>query len=619
MDGASIRKAYDGSDDDGKVTPTAGADIRAAFDSAEPEPPPSPPPTYKAPLLLRLAAKFGDAMPGTQEEARADLAPAPNTTYGTYAPLARDNTTGAIRLAMPSSVRDFGNGLLDAITPPPMGQTISPEGTLALGGITAGPLGGSLAQGTGALIARAYENRLLAKATESTGAAPSALLPPPANDTAALPPAMPGPAAEPVLVNPLAPQAAPQVNQLTAPATVSTPAPIAPSVATPTKAPTAKFLPIRTADQADAEADRIIKHFAGTGNTAIDTSSAIPGSKPTLSQAIVGGNPGIAGLERAMRDAGPNDFVAQETANQQARADHLVSITGTPADLAAAEAERDAATAKAKTAAFANPQPTDPTPVVNQIDAILKSGQGQRSTVASALKDIRSKLIDANGVMQTDPEQLYGIRQHINDIISPKAAGTAADARAAARELMTVKASLDPVIEQGAPGFTNYIKQYEELSKPINGMQYMQNMQLTDAQGKIQLGRLNSAVNGLERQQAAPGARLADGVTDDQLGQLKALRDDFRRDAKQNQGTSFQSATVQKLGTNRVMETLGHPVVAATGALGAVTNPFVAIPAMAARYGLQKAGDRGQAMVLDALRRKLLNPEQATSAFQTTK
>lgn len=445
-------------------------------------------------------------------------------------------------------------------------------------------------------LADAYANRLLQKATASTEPPAGAPVPAAANDAA---PVAGG--------NPLAPQAA-TANPLAPP-------PEAPAVATPTEGPKARLLPVRTPAQADAEADRILRHFAGNGSTKLNTESAIPGSQPTLSQAIEGGNPGIAALERSMRDASPNDFVARETANQSARADHLVSVTGTPADLAAAEAERDAMTAKAKATAFANPQPTDPTPVVQTIDGILASGQGQRTAVAAALKDVRAKLIDDKGVLQTNPEQLYGIRQHINDIISPKAAGTASDARQAARELMTVKASLDPVIEQGAPGFTSYIKQYEELSKPINGMQYLQNLQLTDASGKIQLGRLNTAINGLERQQKLPGARPADSVTDDQLDQLRALRDDFRRDGKQQQGKSLGSNTAQNLGTNGVMSTLGHPLVSTLGFGSMPMTPYVSIPAMAARFGLQKMGDKGQSMVLEALRRKLLNPDQAATSF----
>src|SRR5581483_3242965 len=258
--------------------------------------------------------------------------------------------------------------------------------------------------GVGGGLSEAYLARLGAKALERPANRLTAAA---ANGTGPAAPAPPAPAPVAPGGNALAPQPEP-VNPLAPP-----------TVETPTEPPSAKLLPARTPEQVDAEANRILRHFAGNGNTTIDTTTAIPGTRPTLSQAIVGGNPGIAALERSMRDASPNDFVALENANQAARADHLVSITGTPADLAAAEAERDAVTAKAKAQAFANPQPTDPTPVIQTIDGILKSGQGQRTAVAAALKDVRAKLIDAKGVLQTDPEQLYGIRQHINDIISP--------------------------------------------------------------------------------------------------------------------------------------------------------------------------------------------------------
>jgi hypothetical protein len=560
MDGASIRKAYDDAQDDAPAS-QAGSDIRAAFNAAEP-----PEPEAQAPAIDSVDTNIG--LPLDQQTAMAG--------------------TAVNRLL------DWRQANLDRVA------TAVASGDSAAGNIFMGPAN----LGVGGGMSEAYLARLTGKALEQPANRLAAV---PANDVAPVSSASPAPAPVAPGGNPLAPQPE-AVNPLVPPPE---------SVATPTTAPKAKLLPIRTPAQADAEADRIIRHFAGNGNTTIDTASAIPGSKPTLSQAIVGGNPGIASLETTARDMSPNDFVARETANQQARADHLVSVIGTPADLAAAEAERDALTAKAKATAFSNPQPTDPTPAIQQIDAILKSGQGQRTTVANALKDIRSKLVDAKGNLQTDPEQLYGIRQHINDIISPKAAGTASDARAAARELMTVKDALDPVIEQGAPGFTHYIQQYESLSRPINGMQALQNMQLTDAQGNIQLGRLNTNINALERQQKLPGARLADSVTDEQLAQLKALRDDFRRDSKQQLGKSLGSPTFQKLGTNRVMETLGHPLVGGVGlTFGATTNPIIAGAGLAARYGLQKMDAKGQAMVLDALRRKLLNPDLAATSFR---
>jgi hypothetical protein len=43
----------------------------------------------------------------------AALAPAPNTSYGAVLPIAKDQTTGAVRWAMPSTARDLAQGVLD--------------------------------------------------------------------------------------------------------------------------------------------------------------------------------------------------------------------------------------------------------------------------------------------------------------------------------------------------------------------------------------------------------------------------------------------------------------------------------------------------------------------------
>jgi len=537
---------------------------------------------------------------------RAALQPAPNTTYGSVLPLARDNTTGQIRPALPSSLRDLASGALDLVEGPATG-TVTPLGTMALAsGLVPGGRISSPAADTGAAITQAAAaNRLASNA------------PPPVNPllspefTAAPFRGMPAPGALPsgAPASPVPP------NMLAEP-----PAPV---VAAVTKAPPGKILPIVTQKQADAEADRIIAHFAGSGSTAIDANPLYSGAKPTLSQSIQGGNAGIAGLERTVREMTPeaqNAFVAREAANQTMRADALRQITGTPADIAAAEAQRDAATAAAKAAVFApdNLKPTDPTPALQKIDTILASGQGQRTVVNKALTDIRAKLADPQtGALQTDPEQLYGIRQAINDMISPKAAGTASDGRQAARELMSVKDALDPVIEQGAPGFQKYIKDYSSQTAPINGMQYLQGLNLTDANGKVQLGRLNNAINALQKQQAMPGARLADGVTDQQLNQLLKLRSEFQNDSKQLLGTPIGSPTVAKLGTNALLANMGNPLV--HGLVGSMAGgPTVGFAAALGRYGSQKLGERGAAMVQQSLRNKLLNPEQATSAFPPT-
>jgi len=78
------------------------------------------------------------------------LASAPNTTYGEFLPLARDNATGSLHFAMPGALRSFAQGALDLAHGPQTG-TVTPEGTAALS-MVAPSLNPSVAAGTYSLI-----------------------------------------------------------------------------------------------------------------------------------------------------------------------------------------------------------------------------------------------------------------------------------------------------------------------------------------------------------------------------------------------------------------------------------------------------------------------------------
>jgi ddrB-like ParB superfamily domain len=62
---------------------------------------------------------------------RSALAPAANTTYGSILPFARDQDTGDVRLALPSSLRDLATGGLDLLEGPTTG-TVTPAATSLL-------------------------------------------------------------------------------------------------------------------------------------------------------------------------------------------------------------------------------------------------------------------------------------------------------------------------------------------------------------------------------------------------------------------------------------------------------------------------------------------------------
>lgn len=399
----------------------------------------------------------------------------------------------------------------------------------------------------------------------------------------------------------------------------SAPSP-AETAAIPDKLPSNPLFPIVTKRGAEKRANKIIEHFAGEGPRDVNLAELVPGSAPTLAQAT--GNAGIATLERGFRDANPNAFVQRAAANGDARAQTLLGITGTEADIAAAEAVRNAATARLRDAAFAEPKPVMPTPVVAKIDEILAGPEGQRDVVRNALQSIRSKIVvkDAENPgalqMQTDPVQLYGVRKAINDSISPKAAGTAGDARQAARELIEVQRVLDSVIESGAPGFGQYIRAYAEASKPIDAMKFLQGLNLTDARGNITLAKVDNAIKAVDRQTKLPGIRAGDAVAEEQMAALRLLRDDMRREANSSLGKSLGSNTVQNLTTNWLLARLGGaPSHVGVGA-ALLAEPVTGTALAALNFGGNKLAARGERLVQNALQERLLNPARGAEALQ---
>src|SRR5580765_8568070 len=403
------------------------------------------------------------------------------------------------------------------------------------------------------------------------------------------------------------------------PANALTPSP----TPTPTGAPSARIAPIVTQAQAEAEADRILRHFAGDQTPVINSAPLASGAQPTLSQSIEGGHGGLAGLERGVRDVPEQTqhFVTRETGNTTLRNKAVGDVIGDPRATDVVESELNARTAPQEAKIFdpSRTSPVDPSDAIAMLDQIRNGPKGQRDAVASSLDHLRSKLIDKDGNMQTDPAQLRGVDLAIKDMISPMAAGTKQDGRAAAHELMAVRDVLRDNIEQGAPGYKEFLAQQAQERSAIDGQRFLQARNITDRHGNVNLGTLDATIKAAERQQRMPGARLADGVTDEQLDRLRQLRADYQNDAKQRLGTSLGSPTVQKLGVSGSMGAMGHPLLAGAaataGAYMAGINPVWGMALGGVNYLLKEQSANAQRMVMDALRDKLLNPEKARSAF----
>ena len=449
--------------------------------------------------------------------------------------------------------------------------------------------------------------------------------------------------------NPLAtPSAAPApgsgpVNALDPSATGSTTvgAPTAASDVGTSPAPPAQGIPttikpqglVLTQKGAGDVADRIVRLFASGG----PTSARAPLAGGAFDAAEATGNPGLGALRTYLLSNNPgasNLFAGIHDANNAARMQVLSGLMGSPADLEAMETARDAITSQARSDAFSTAQPVSAQPILDHVDQLIGSANG-RPSVQGPLQLYRDQVAavstpDANGVPMADPADLYNTRQFLGDMISPRAKGTASDGQAAASQLMTLRPTVDSTIEQGAPGFGDYLKQFRDLSGPIDGMRWLQQqgIGITDGQGNITLTKLDSTIKTLQRQQGSNGANTAKSVTPEQYQALVDLRENLRQASAANyRGKVPGSDTARNLGSNGLVNALtagttggwGHALgIALPSAGGAVEGPLglmVGGGLAAARYGASATAQRGSNMVMNALVQRMTDPEAFGKTF----
>jgi hypothetical protein len=302
-------------------------------------------------------------------------------------------------------------------------------------------------------------------------------------------------------------------------------------------------------------ADDALGRAGAGGRINANFDELVPGSTPTLAQAT--GNAGVAALERAAMSRSPNAFAERSLANDSARLDYLQQIKGTPETLQAAMATRDQQALPFLKQALDGARPANANPVMDEIGTILESRAGQRDDVVKALNKVKDKLDLGKDGLQSNVDQLYGIRQSINDQLTTVAGRDNSAAQLASKELIQVREKLDDAIQDAAPGFKEFLKTYADLSKPVSAQEYLQGLNLTDQTSqKITLAKVKSALGTIDKLRAKPGANDAKSITDDQLGMLQNLHADLQRQANSARGMAIGSNTFQNFATNQLIDSM---------------------------------------------------------------
>jgi len=198
----------------------------------------------------------------------------------------------------------------------------------------------------------------------------------------------------------------------------------------------------------------------------------VPNSNPATGTASK--DYGLISLEKAVRNIDGPRFAELESNNNTARQNYLNTVAGDEKDIDKAIKARDRNTTSLREWAF-DPNETKPAqlgPVKDAIYNVEQSPQGGSKSVEAAMQ-IAKDAVERGG---KDPARLYESRKDIADAIKGLNDSSKARVSAATPQLMEVQSALDTVIENAAPGYKDYMKEYANQSKPIDQMTELQKL-----------------------------------------------------------------------------------------------------------------------------------------------
>lgn len=349
-----------------------------------------------------------------------------------------------------------------------------------------------------------------------------------------------------------------------------------------------------------------------------DLNAYVPGVNPTLAQTEQSVN--VSRELKALNMASPAvsaEDKALAAAHNDARSEHFAGIAGSAVDVENARSARSAQAETNLAAAWRNKTDANAQPVLDAAAGILASPDGRRPLVRRAIESVTGELSGPDGKLLTDPEMLYGVRKHVDDLLSKESGATDPLSRRAQANLLEVKQALDGVIEQAAPGFGKYLSDYSEASRPIDAMEVLQGHEakLYDAQNRMQYGRVQGMMRQIVDSRAAPGLNPYKSIPDDMMGNLFGLRDDLRRAATEKElaATRGSDTTQNFMDVARMGGTgLLHAGIGATlgpagnVAMGMAKNALA--PVFAARAARQQAARGMELLRPDRTDAPLRNP-----------
>jgi hypothetical protein len=264
----------------------------------------------------------------------------------------------------------------------------------------------------------------------------------------------------------------------------------------------------------------------------------VPGVRVTT--AAGARDPGLAAAETAIRALDQSGaFPSVLSSNQQALLESFRRLGGragdvtTPGSIPYAEAKRASVTGPMREQAFAGVTVEPETfqrginLVVNKaIDNVMASPVGVRQDVEVAMKFAADRIKRAR-----TPEELYEVRKDLAAAAQGKYNQENPSLRLAKGQLNEVIRSVDDVIEAAAPGFKNYMNQFQKSSSAIDQMRLMQGIEskVTTGQPNLMTGEPVLAASALRRQVAAKAEDIGTQLSPAAQRRLDNIIDEINR------------------------------------------------------------------------------------------
>lgn len=584
----------------------------------------------------------GASGPSLDERVRNALAPSPDTVYGDVLPLAMDEKTGTMRLALPNMIRAPLLGLTggvgaNALTIDPATNAVrlTPEAS-SVSTFAATPLRFSganplVATGPAAIDLRGSQLNRPVTLGELTGAieraTPPETTPVPSTGAPETPPAQtaPPPAAAPsgAWVPAEVGRTYPEnwqtrVNRDTGRPEVLDPTrgTPGPSVQSGASAPQPVGAEATTAPiPAKTEAQRVRDLTSDVQQTAedragpqmVDNNAYVQGipPRPLAAREFNAQN----SLDHKVAYEGDTAYRSRVDATNKERNEGMVDLLRSDAQDAIAldqAHETRSQVSPAELGVFENEQPTSVEAISAKIDRLLAGPEGKQRAVRNTLSDVKDSLTDTDGNLETMPSQIYGARKNLTDLLKRGAKGmgdVADDVRASKGVLEGLLPDFDAAITAGAPKFQDYLKQWSDLSKPIDQMDFLQQYQtgskkITDKDGYLIPNKVQKMLDDILQGNKARGVNKAKSLTDEQIQNVVNVRNELAAQQLQDRLAGVRgSDTFQKFNRAGVLgegpvgtavrgaaEAAIHSGLAATtGGVGNALYQWGVKPAFAAR------------------------------------